>query len=102
MCRSDLSLADWLDALALGEDVELTGVDESARLCTIHQSKGREWRTAFLTGLEEGLVPHQHALQDDHALEGELRLLYVAMTRVRERLFVSYCRERERAGTLER
>src|SRR5712691_353391 len=99
--RADVSLAEWLDALALGEEVELTGQDESARLCTIHQSKCREWRAAFLTGLEEGLVPHQHALHDDCALDGELRLLYVAMTRVRERLFASYCRERERAGRLE-
>ena len=40
-------------------------------------------------------------MQDDGALDGELRLLYVAMTRVRERLFASYCRERERAGKLE-
>jgi len=99
--RAELSLAEWLDALALGEEIELTGHDESARLCTIHQSKGREWRTAFLTGLEEGLVPHQHALQDAGALDGELRLMYVAMTRVRERLFASYCRERERAGKLQ-
>ena len=71
-------------------------------LCTIHQSKGREWRTAFLLGVEEGLIPHQHSLQDDGALQGELRLLYVAMTRVRERLFASYCRERARTGRLER
>jgi DNA helicase-2/ATP-dependent DNA helicase PcrA len=101
MQRGDLNLAEWLDALALGEEVDLIGADESARLCTIHQSKGREWRTVFLAGLEEGLVPHRRALQDDRALDGELRLLYVAITRMRERLFASYCREREHAGALE-
>ena len=100
--RVDVTLAEWLDAMALGEAVDLTGQDESVHLCTIHQSKGREWRTAFLLGVEEGLIPHQHSLQDDEALQAELRLLYVAMTRVRERLFASYCRERTRTGRLER
>ena len=40
-------------------------------------------------------------MQDDDALDGELRLLYVALTRVRERLYVSYCRQRERGGRVE-
>jgi DNA helicase-2/ATP-dependent DNA helicase PcrA len=99
--RVDVSLAEWLDVLALGEEVDVTGLDESVRLCTIHQSKGREWRTVFLVGVEEGLIPHLHSLQDDDALQGELRLLYVAMTRVRERLFASYCRERNTNGRLD-
>ena len=102
MQPADVSLAEWLDALALGEEVDVTGHDESVRMCTIHQSKGREWRTAFLVGVEEGLIPHQRSLQDDDALQGELRLLYVAMIRMRERLFASYCRERTSAGRLER
>ena len=71
---------------------------EATQLCSIHQSKGKEWRAVFLAGAEEGFVPHHHALQDDDALDGELRLLYVALTRVRERLYVSYCRQRERGG----
>ena len=71
---------------------------EATQLCSIHQSKGKEWRAVFLAGAEEGFVPHHHALQDDDALDGELRLMYVALTRVRERLYVSYCRQRERGG----
>jgi superfamily I DNA/RNA helicase len=74
---------------------------EAVQLCTIHQSKGREWRAVYLVGTEEGFLPHYHALQDDDALDGELRLLYVALTRVRERLNLSYCRQRERNGRLE-
>ena len=93
-------LAEWLDALALGEEVDLTARDEAARLCSVHQSKGREFRAVFLTGAEEGLVPHHHALHDDDALAAELRLLYVALTRGRERLFISYCRQRERGGKM--
>src|SRR5712692_2755466 len=87
--RADVGLAEWLDALAMGEEVDPTAQDEATRLCSVHQSKGKEWRAVFLIGAEEGLVPHYHALQDDDALGGELRLLYVALTRVRERLFIS-------------
>ena len=64
--------------------------------------QGQRMASRFPAGAEEGLVPHHHALQDDDALDGELRLLYVAMTRVRERLYVSYCRQRERGGRVER
>jgi superfamily I DNA/RNA helicase len=99
--RADLGLAEWLDALAMGEDVDPAPQSEATRLCSVHQSKGKEWRTVLLVGAEEGLVPHHHALQDDEALEAELRLLYVALTRVRERLVISHCRQRERGGKAE-
>jgi DNA helicase-2/ATP-dependent DNA helicase PcrA len=101
MERAEVSLGEWLDALAMGEDVDVAAQQEATQLCSIHQSKGKEWRAIFLTGVEEGFVPHYHALQDDDALDGELRLLYVALTRVRERLYVSYCRQRERGGRIE-
>src|SRR6266545_721897 len=99
--RADVGLNEWLDALAMGEEVDPSTQDEATRLCSVHQSKGREWRALFLIGAEEGLVPHHHTLQDEDALDGELRLLYVALTRVRERLFISYCRQRERGGKAE-
>jgi DNA helicase II / ATP-dependent DNA helicase PcrA len=99
--RAEVSLAEWLDALAMGEEVDLAAQQEATRLCSVHNSKGREFRAVMLTGVEEGFMPHYHALQDDDALDGELRLLYVALTRVRERLIVSYCRQRERSGRVE-
>ena len=100
--RAEVSLAEWLDALAMGEEVDV-GCAARSHPAVQHsqQSKGREFRAVFLTGVEEGFVPHYHALQDDDALDGELRLLYVALTRVRERLYVSYCRQRERGGRVE-
>jgi DNA helicase-2/ATP-dependent DNA helicase PcrA len=106
--RADIGLSEWLDALAVGEEVDPAESNlEAARLSTIHTAKGREWRAVFLPGLEESVLPHYRALRardggpDDAALEEELRVLYVAMTRPRERLYLSYCRQRSRGGRLE-
>ncbi len=107
--RAEVGLGEWLDALAVGEEVDPAASDlEAARLSTIHTAKGREWRAVFLPGLEESVLPHYRALRtrdggpDDAALEEELRVLYVALTRPRERLYLSYCRQRSRGGRAER
>jgi len=70
-------------------------------------AKGREWRTTFVVGVEEGLVPHYRALSrpgtsaDNDALEEELRAFYVALTRARERLFLSACLQRSPGDRIE-
>jgi DNA helicase-2/ATP-dependent DNA helicase PcrA len=106
--RAEVGLGEWLDALAGGEDVDPVESDQEAtRLSSIHTAKGREWRVVFLPGLEESVLPHYRALHgrdggpDDAALEEELRVLYVAFTRPRERLYLSYCRERSSGGHME-
>ena len=106
--RAEVGLGEWLDALAVDEDVDPIGADQEAtRLSSIHTAKGREWRVVFLPGLEESVLPHYRALRgrdgspDEAALEEELRVLYVAFTRPRERLYLSYCRERARGGQME-
>jgi len=106
--RAEVGLGEWLDALAGGEDVDPVESDQEAtRLSSIHTAKGREWRVVFLPGLEESVLPHYRALRgrdgspDDAALEEELRVLYVALTRPRERLYLSYCRQRSRGGQTE-
>ncbi len=104
---ADQDLASWLADLQSGEDMDHR-VDDRERvvLSTIHRAKGDEWRTAFLIGFEEGLLPHHRALRnepyDADALQDELRLAYVAVTRARERLYMTYCRERRRGEHLER
>jgi DNA helicase II / ATP-dependent DNA helicase PcrA len=93
----ELPLAEWLDGAAIGED--LVPIDEEAiHLSSVHLAKGREWRATFAVGLEEGLVPHHRAIAaadaDGDALNEELRGLYVAVTRPRERLFLTACLRR--------
>jgi len=110
--RADADVGDWLDGLALGDNVDPAPDVEATRLSSIHQAKGGEWRATFLPGLEEGILPHHRALRsspqtqtDDAALEEalreELRVGYVAVTRPRERLYLSFCRTRERGGKME-
>jgi len=103
--RAELPLAEWLVALALGDEL-VPVADEVTHLSSVHQAKGKEWRTTFAVGVEEGLVPHYRAVSGsdagEAALEEELRVCYVALTRGRERLYVSACRERSRGSQTER
>lgn len=67
---------------------------EAVQLMTVHAAKGLEFRAVFMTGLEEGLFPHENAMNDLGGLEEERRLMYVAITRARERLYLSYAQTR--------
>lgn len=57
-------------------------------LSTIHSAKGLEWRNVFLIGAVDGVLPSSYTTRDDEGVEEERRLLYVAVTRARERLYV--------------
>jgi DNA helicase-2/ATP-dependent DNA helicase PcrA len=61
---------------------------------TVHAAKGLEFDAVFITGLEEGLFPHENSLSDADGLEEERRLLYVAITRARTRLYLSFSQTR--------
>lgn len=67
--------------------------DNLIRLMTIHASKGLEFGVVFLPRLEEGILPHEKALESQEELEEELRLFYVAITRAKDLLFMTYTRE---------
>lgn len=89
--------AEFLSSLAL-DPIELTSLDADALeedepplvLSTIHSAKGLEFHTVFLIHALEGVLPSAYAFKDDEALDEELRLLYVAITRAEENLFISY------------
>ncbi len=64
------------------------------QLMTVHSAKGLEFHTVFVTGLEEGLFPHENSLSEADGLEEERRLMYVAITRARRRLYVTHTQSR--------
>ncbi|HHB90183.1 MAG TPA: DNA helicase UvrD [Anaerolineae bacterium] len=79
----------FLEEIALVSDVDNFDPQADApTLLTLHAAKGLEFRVVFLTGMEEGLLPHSHSLEDPDGLEEERRLAYVGMTRAKERLYL--------------
>lgn len=80
-------------ALEAGDNQAQAGQD-AVQLMTVHSAKGLEFDCVFITGLEEGLFPHENALSDSDGLEEERRLMYVAITRARQRLYLSFSQTR--------
>ena len=64
------------------------------QLMTVHSAKGLEFHTVFVTGLEEGLFPHENSLSEADGLEEERRLMYVAITRARRRIYLTHAQTR--------
>ncbi len=67
---------------------------EAVQLMTVHAAKGLEFDVVFLSGLEEGLFPHENSILESDGLEEERRLMYVAVTRARQRLYLSFTQSR--------
>jgi DNA helicase-2/ATP-dependent DNA helicase PcrA len=80
-------------ALEAGDNQAQAGAD-AIQLMTVHSAKGLEFDAVFLTGIEEGLFPHENSLSDADGLEEERRLMYVAITRARKRLYLSFSQTR--------
>jgi DNA helicase-2/ATP-dependent DNA helicase PcrA len=80
-------------SLEAGDNQAQAGED-AVQLMTVHSSKGLEFDAVFITGLEEGLFPHENAMNDFDGLEEERRLMYVAITRARKRLYLSHSQTR--------
>ncbi|MEZ4942365.1 MAG: UvrD-helicase domain-containing protein [Saprospiraceae bacterium] len=99
--NNDKSLAAYLQTISL-----LTDADEAAderdyiTLMSAHAAKGLEFRSIFVTGLEENLFPSFMALEDPNGLDEERRLFYVAITRAKELLTISYAQNRYRYGQI--
>ncbi len=91
----DDSLAAFLAHAALeAGDHQAAGGQDALQLMTVHASKGLEFHAVFLSGLEEGLFPHENSMNEADGLEEERRLMYVAITRARRHLFLSLAQRR--------
>jgi DNA helicase-2/ATP-dependent DNA helicase PcrA len=88
-------LASFLShsALEAGEHQAGEG-DDALQLMTVHSAKGLEFNAVFMSGLEEGLFPHENSALEQKGLEEERRLMYVAVTRARQRLYLSFAQTR--------
>ncbi len=99
---ADRSLDDFLEELALVAEIDNYQPGEDAVvLMTIHSAKGMEFPVVFMTGLEEGLFPHVHALGEETELEEERRLCYVGITRAQKMLYLSWAIRRFIYGNSE-
>jgi DNA helicase-2/ATP-dependent DNA helicase PcrA len=99
--RPEAKLNDYLEEVSLRSDIDdWSESKERVSLMTLHNAKGLEFDTVFITGLEEGLIPHYKSQNDQRQYEEERRLLYVGITRARKRLYMTYARQRDmfRAG----
>jgi DNA helicase-2/ATP-dependent DNA helicase PcrA len=100
----DDPLAEFLGDVALVSDVD--SVNETQRvdaptLMTLHSAKGLEFPVVFITGMEEGILPHSRSLEDPDEMEEERRLAYVGITRAKDRVYLSYAFRRSRWGSSE-
>jgi DNA helicase-2/ATP-dependent DNA helicase PcrA len=80
-------------SLEAGDNQAQAGAD-AIQLMTVHSAKGLEFDAVFITGIEEGLFPHEQSLSDADGVEEERRLMYVAITRARRRLYLSFSQTR--------
>ena len=90
-----VNLEDFLEDISLVADVsEHNENDEAITLMTMHSAKGLEFKIVFLAGMEENIMPHSMSLQDKDGIEEERRLCYVAITRAKERLYITNAKRR--------
>ena len=97
----DGTLIDFLTSVSLFAAAdEIDDEAGSVSIMTLHTAKGLEYNTVFLTGVEEGLLPHQMSANEPGGLAEERRLFYVGITRARERLYVSLATSRATFGDI--
>ena len=97
-----VNLEDFLDEISIVSDIsEHKDVSDAITLMTMHSAKGLEFKNVFLAGMEENIMPHSMSLQEENGLEEERRLCYVAITRAKERLYLSNAKKRMLFGNTQ-
>jgi DNA helicase-2/ATP-dependent DNA helicase PcrA len=99
---ADSTLTEFLADVALVSDVDNLSEDVDApTLLTLHAAKGLEFPVVFIAGLEEGLLPHSRSFDDADQMAEERRLMYVGLTRAKDRLYLTHAFARTRYGDNE-
>ncbi|MFN8451824.1 MAG: UvrD-helicase domain-containing protein [Anaerolineae bacterium] len=97
--KKDLELNEFLTETALVSDIDtLDAEKEGVTLLTLHAAKGLEYPVVFITGLEDGLLPHSRSFSEPDAMAEERRLLYVGLTRAKDALYLTYAFRRSLYG----
>lgn len=95
----DLALAEFLEKVSLSSEVDnLEETPNAVTLLTLHAAKGLEFPVVFITGIEEGILPHSRSMEDMEELAEERRLFYVGITRAKDHLYLSYTMRRASFG----
>ena len=100
----EATVEEWLQSMMLMTDMdrkEEQGDDDKVTLMTVHSAKGLEFKYVYIVGLEENLFPSQRAVETPDGLEEERRLFYVALTRAKCRVVLSYAETRFKWGNME-
>jgi DNA helicase-2/ATP-dependent DNA helicase PcrA len=95
-------LSAFLEEVALASDVDNVDQNQDAvHLMTLHSAKGLEFPTVFIVGLEEGILPHSRSLISYPEMEEERRLMYVGLTRAKEKIYLLFTRQRTLYGSTQ-
>lgn len=89
-----LTLEDYLESITLISDIDDMDESNSVTIATVHSAKGLEFKVVFVVGAEEGIFPSSRAFGSNYQIEEERRLMYVAVTRAKERLYITNTRSR--------
>ena len=92
------TLSDYLNSVTLSTDTDTINDDDAVTVATIHAVKGLEYDCVFVTGLDEKILPISRAIEDESELEEERRLMYVAVTRAMQRLYLTRATSRYMYG----
>jgi DNA helicase-2/ATP-dependent DNA helicase PcrA len=97
--KADLTLADFLEDVSLVSEIDQVDDNkDGVTLLTMHAAKGLEFPVVFITGVEDGLLPHSRSFNEPHDMEEERRLFYVGLTRAKDYLYLTYTFRRSLYG----
>ncbi len=92
--NENCTVSDYIESVTLSADRTTDDSNDYVTLATVHAAKGLEFKVVFIVGLEDGIFPNYRAQSDNNEMEEERRLMYVAVTRAKERLYLTCTRSR--------